>query len=33
MESDLPDIIRVKVAAKNILLGSLKTQNQAGFAM
>ena len=29
MESELPGIIRVKVVAKNILLGSLGTQHQA----
>ena len=29
MESELPDIIRLKVVAKNILLGSLGTQHQA----
>ena len=33
MESELPDIIRVKVVAKNILLGSLEIQHQAVFAM
>ena len=33
MESELPGIIRVKVVAKNILLGSLGTQHQAVFAM
>ena len=33
MESELPDIIRVKVVAKNILLGSLETQYQAVSAM
>ena len=32
MESDLPGIIRIKVAAKNILLGSLVTQHQAVFS-
>ena len=33
MESELPGLIRVKVVAKNILLGSLGTQHQAGLAM
>ena len=33
MGSELPGIIRVKVVAKNILLGSLVTQHQAVFAM
>ena len=33
MDSELPGIIRVKVAAKNILLGSLGTRHQAVFAM
>ena len=33
MESELPGIIRVKVVAKNILLGSLRTQHQAVLAM
>ena len=33
MESDLPDIIQVKVVANNILLGSLGTQHQAVFAI
>ena len=33
MESELPGIIRVKVEAKNILLGSLGTQHQAVFVM
>ena len=33
MESELPGIIRVKVVAKNILLGFLGTQNQAVFRM
>ena len=33
MESELSDIFRVKVVAKNILLGSLGTQRQAVFAM
>ena len=33
MESELPGIIRVKVVAKNILLGSLRTQHEAVFAM
>ena len=33
MESELPGIIRVKVAAKNILLGSLGTQHHVVFAM
>ena len=33
MESELPDIIRVKVVDKNILLGSLEIQHQADFAM
>ena len=33
MESDLPDIIRVKVVASNFLLGSLGTQHQAVFAI
>ena len=33
MESKLSGIIRVKVVAKNILLGSLGTQQQAAFAM
>ena len=33
MQSELSDIFRVKVVAKNILLGSLATQRQAVFAM
>ena len=33
MEFELPDIIRVKVVAKNVLLGSLGTQHQAVFAI
>ena len=33
MESELLDIFRVKVVAKNILLGFLGTQRQAVFAM
>ena len=33
MESELSDIFRVKVVAKNMLLGSLGTQRQAVFAM
>ena len=33
MESELPGIIRVKVVAKNILLGSLGIQHQAAFAV
>ena len=33
LESDLPGIIRLKVVAKNILLGSLGTQHRAVFAM
>ena len=33
MGSELPGIIRLKVVAKNILLGSLGTQQQAVFAM
>ena len=33
MESELPGIIRVKVVAKNILLGSLGIQRQAAFAV
>ena len=33
MESELPGIIRVKVVAKNILLGSLGTPHQAVFAI
>ena len=33
MESELSDIFRVKVVAKNILLGSLVTQRQSVFAM
>ena len=33
MESELPDIFRVKMVAKNILFGSLETQRQAVFAM
>ena len=33
MESELSDIYRVKVVAKNIPLGPLVTQRQAGFAM
>ena len=33
MESELLDIFRVKVVAKNILLGSLGTQRQAVFGV
>ena len=33
MESELLSIFRVKVVAKNILLGSLGTQRQPVFAM
>ena len=33
MESELSDIYRVNVVAKNILPGSLQTQRQAAFAM
>ena len=33
MESELSDIFRVKVVAKNMLLESLGTQRQAVFAM
>ena len=33
MESELPGIIRVKVVAKNILLGSVGTHAKAVFAM
>ena len=33
MESEAPRIIRVKVVARSILLGSLGAQHQAVFAM
>ena len=33
MESELPDMIRVKVVVKNILLGSPGTQHQAVFGL
>ena len=33
MESELPDNFRVKMDAKNILLGSLGTQREAVFAI